>query len=94
LVSPRSTPQQEDPIQDGDVYCSDGEEWTEVKNRRSKKIVKIDTPPAEAMKVDAPLRMIDLGGSFLPPPLKYVVEYLGLRRSPLRLTQKERPTRI
>jgi len=59
LVSPRPTLQQEDPIQDETDYCSDDEGWTEVRNRRNKKSVKIDAPPVELRRSDTDVMEVD-----------------------------------
>jgi len=49
LVPPRTTPRQEDHLQVDSEYVTDGEEWTEVKSRKEKKSVRLDTRKEEPM---------------------------------------------
>jgi len=55
LVPPRSAPQRDESRREDLDFNSDGEGWTEVHNRKSKrKLVKIDTPDTEPMEVATP----------------------------------------
>jgi len=54
LVPPRSIPQREECTQEELDFCSEGEGWTEVRSRKKKKSVRIDTPMEEPMEVVIP----------------------------------------